>query len=1806
MFDLQDYAAQEPIHESERTIVFRGVRKKDNQRVVLKALRPEYPSPKETARLRREFEITHDLEIASVAKSLDLIRHNNGFILVQEDFGGQSLRMLLQQVKLTLDSFLAVAVQLADALGHLHQKGIIHKDVNPTNIIVNPQTMQVKLIDFGIASLLPKESVVRSNLLEGTLAYISPEQTGRMNRSIDYRTDLYSLGVTLYEMLTTELPFRVKDPVELVHSHIARRPIPPVAVDTMIPRVISDIIMKLLAKTAEERYQSAFGLKADLEKCLRQWQQWGYIESFAPGQADFSDHFQIAEKLYGREKDIKNFLSVFESVMRGRREVMLVTGDPGIGKSSLVHEVQKKLVLERGYFVTGKFDQYQRNIPYSSLIQSFQDLVRQLLTEGEAQLQYWRERLHEALGSNGRVIAEVIPEIELILGEQPPVTQLSPAEAQNRFRLAFQNFTAALPAREHPLIMFLDDLQWADQASLDLLQYLITSSATPYFLNIGAYRDNEVDAAHPLMLAIETIEKAGVTLRRLSVQPLKLNDITELIADSLHCSEDAANPLADLVLGKTGGNPFFVNQFLRSLYEENLLVPDVSQRTWHWDLEQIQRRDITDNVVVLMTNKLKKLRDETQQVLKLAACIGNPFDLQTLTTVREKTPAETSAELSEALSEGLILRVSADLQLIDFDGQELTDAASVEYRFAHDRIQQAAYSLIPIEDKQVVHRRVGELLLRNTPAEKRDQRIFDIVNHLNFGAVATAEEAARIEAAELNLRAGRRAKSSAAYQPAFKYLAAGLECLRADDWEKHYEPALALHVEAAEAAYLSGDFEEMERLADVVLQRAKTIEDRVRIYEVKLHGYIAQARYEDVINLALRVLKLLGEPFPARPKLVHIVFEIVKARLTLSGKRLETVTRLPSMTDPLKLAAMRVMFLLGTAAYFVRPEMAALTALRPLALSFRYGIAPVTASSYVDYGIILCSKLGDIRAGYRAATLGLHLVDVLKAEEFETRATLLFNALIRHWSDHARDSLSTFWATYQKGLDKGDFNFAGLAVYQHLVFSYHCGVSLDQLELERTKCIQALKPLNQKSTSRTVGAMLQTILNFMGRSAEPRLLQGEEFDEVAMMPVLLAENDTIALYDLHLHKGILEYHFGDQGTALQNLVLCRQQLDTLGAIDSAVNNMYDSLARLALCATATRREMWRHMRKVSANQKKLKKWAAHAPMNHQQRYELVEAERARARGRILRAMDFYERAIASARKNEYLQEEALANELAAKFYLARGQDRVAKAHLQEARYLYHRWGAMAKVRLLEEKYGALLESTTARARSKRDDLSTNTTSSTEGALDFLSVLKASQAISGEIDLEKLLAKMIKIVVENAGGQRGCLVLEREGRLVIEAEGGFETDVVTVLQSLPVETSPDRVPAAIVNFVWRTHENVVLNDATQESRFGTDAYIVRYQPKSVLCKPILKQGVLIGVLYLENALTANAFTPDRLEVLDILSSQIAVALENARLYLEMKRLNKDLARAARELEDYSRNLEEKVAQRTEELSARNVELANTLQRLNETQTQLITQAKLASLGQLTAGIAHEIKNPLNFVNNFSELSLELIDEMREGLAKQQGKPDDSQKLVIEELLASLEQNSRKINEHGKRADSIVRSMLQHSRGRSGERHEIDVNAMLDENLGLAYHGMRAQDPEFNVTIERDYDQSVGQITVVTQDVSRVFLNIIANSFHEVRKKRTQAANDFSPMLSVRTKNLGARVEVRIRDNGNGIPEEIRDKVFNPFFTTKAAGEGTGLGLSLSYDIIVKGHGGELTFETREREYTEFIIRLPRNASPEVHT
>jgi len=902
------------------------------------------------------------------------------------------------------------------------------------------------------------------------------------------------------------------------------------------------------------------------------------------------------------------------------------------------------------------------------------------------------------------------------------------------------------------------------------------------------------------------------------------------------------------------------------------------------------------------------------------------------------------------------------------------------------------------------------------------------------------------------------------------------------------------------------------------------------------------------------------------------------------------------MTDVQMMAALKMSIRVGMAAYFENPNLLALTCIKPVRMFLRHGNAPISPLLYTSYGIVLCGVLNEIEAGYRFGKLGLRLAEKFPAAEFKSRHLFVHDCLIRHWKEPVRDTLDSYLDAYKYGLEVGDLEYAGLAILQHLLSSFLAGVELTKLEAGREKYDHAITALRNATYIHVKNMCQQQILNFMGKSEDPLRLLGEVYNEEVSFAEHLKENDHYALYDYYYDRLFLDYIFENPGRALEDAQLAVKYLDAVGTLALTFVNFYESLAALAHAATAPG-ERKRLRRLVKANQKKMKKWAKHAPANHLHQYELVEAERARVQRRQAKAMMFYDQAIAHARENRHLREEALGNELAAKFYLSQGREKIAKTYLREARYLYHKWGAFAKVQQLERKYGELLQEPASAAGFETATTLTRTSTSTgasSGVLDMLSVLKATQAISGEIDLEKLLAKMITIVIENAGAQRGCFLIESEGEWLIEAEGFADQSAPRVLQSQPLGKT---VAAGIVHYVSRIRETVVLGDAAHEGRFTNDAYVQQHRSRSLLCKPVIKQNDLIGILYLENDLSTNVFVPGRIEALEILSAQIAVSLENAQLY--------------KRLEQYNRTLEENVQLRTAELQDKNAELTQTLQRLRETQNQLVTQEKLASLGQLTAGIAHEIKNPLNFVNNFAALSIDLTKELREEIEKIEGgglKIEDGGSWIVDreslanmkEILETLAQNAEKINHHGRRADGIVRSMMQHARGGSGQREPTDINQLLDDAVNLVYHGMRANDTSFNIKIEKDYDETIGKLEVVPQDLSRVFLNLISNACYAGNEKMKATRDSFSPTLSVRTQNLGDKIEIRIRDNGNGIPAEIREKIFNPFFTTKPAGQGTGLGLSISHDIIVQQHRGEIKVETEEGKFTEFVVRLPKNS------
>ena len=1522
MLTISGYLITQELHESNNSLIYRGRRPADNQPVIVKMLKQAYPSPEKVAWFKREYEITRSLRAEGIVEVYSLESDSNRPVIILEDFGGESLKQLMKSQLFPLAEFLPLAIQITDSLSQVHQHQIIHKDINPYNIVLNPITGQIKIIDFGISAVLDRENQTlrNPNVLEGTIAYIAPEQTGRMNRAIDYRSDFYSLGVTFYELLIGQLPFETDDAMEVVHSHLAKLPVPPHTINPDIPQQLSKIVLKLMAKNAEDRYQSAFGLHADLEECYKQWQTLGRIDTFPIGQQDFSDKFQISQRLYGREQEIATLLSAFDRVSgninqaenypaSSRSEMMLVAGYSGIGKSALVQEIYKPITREHGYFISGKFDQFQRDIPYASLVQAFRSLISQLLTESEAEIALWREKLQQALGNNGQLIIDVIPELELIIGLQPALPELAPAEAQNRFNLVFQNFIRVFAQSEHPLALFLDDLQWADGASLKLIQLLMSATDSQYLFVIGAYRDNEVSAAHPLMLTIDEIRQSQGIVNQITLTPLDLHNINQLIADTLKSPLETVTPLAELVLAKTNGNPFFISEFLKSLYSEQLLNFDLSRRNWQWDLPQIQGRNITDNVVELMTGKVQKLEEKTQNVLKLAACIGNQFNLQTLAIVCEKSPRETAADLWQAMAENLILPMSDGYKLIELDVQGLAEEIAVDYKFGHDRIQQAVYFLIPEAEKQAVHWRVGQLLLRNTPTEKQEQKIFEIVNQLNKGRVLINHQTERTELAQLNLTAGKKAKASAAYQSALNYLQVGFNLLGKDSWEQNYNLTLTLYVEAAEAAYLSGDYEQMEQLSEVVRNCAKTVLEKVKVYEVNIRAYANRHKLLEAVKTGQEILEELGISLSENPSPSDIGQALEDTKAAWAEKRIEDLIDLPEMTDPEKLVAIGIITEILHPAYDGFPGLFTLGALEIVKLSVKYGNTPLSAHGYASYATVLCGIMLDIDAGYQFGKLALNLVERFNAKKIKSVVLLFVNYFVVNRKHHLRETLKPFLEGYQIGLETGDLQYAASNAYIYPYHLYMMGKKLVEVESEIAKYSQAIAQIQQKQILNYHCRYWQVVLNLMGRAENPCLLIGEVYNEKKMLPIIVEGKDRFSMCDLHLNKLVLNYLFQNYPQAVENATITEQYLDGIVAMTAvAVFYFYDSLARLAVFPNAPESEQEAILLKVTANQEKMKMWADHAPMNYLHKFYLVEAERDRILGQNTSAREYYDQAISLARENEYLNEEALAYELAARFYLSRQQNHIAAHYFQDAHYTYQQWGATAKVKDLESRYPQFLTVTKFVTKNTTKITSTSGGSSGEG-LDLGTVVKASQAIAGEIMLDKLLAKLMLLAIENAGAQTGFLLLSDKDKLKIEAACGVDKDV-QVLQSLPVNTS-ENLPIAIINYVARTQENVVLNDATHEGIFTNDAYITRTQPKSVLCAPILNQGKLTGILYLENNIAIGAFTSERLEVVKILSSQASISIENALLY---------------------RTLEQKVEERTVQLAQANREITNLNERL----------------------------------------------------------------------------------------------------------------------------------------------------------------------------------------------------------------------------------------------------------------------------------
>jgi predicted ATPase/signal transduction histidine kinase/GAF domain-containing protein len=1950
MNTIPNYTITSTVYEGTRTLVYRAVRNLDQQPVVIKVLRNEYPNFNELLQFRNQYTISKNLDFLGIIKSLELEPSANGYALVMEDFGGVSLSNYLKtsyletssdrnfnHSSISLADFLPIAIQLTDILHYLYQTRIIHKDIKPANILINPTTKQIKLTDFSIASLLPRETqeIQNANTLEGTLAYLSPEQTGRMNRGIDYRSDFYSLGVTFYSLLTGELPFQSNDPLEIVHCHLAQQAAPAQKINPAIPLVLSAIVSKLMAKNAEDRYQSALGIKYDLELCLEQLKATGEVKSFKIGERDISDRFIIPEKLYGREKEVLSLLNAFDRVASGSSELMLVAGFSGIGKTAVVNEVHKPIVRQRGYFIKGKFDQFNRDIPLSAFVQAFRDLMGQLLSEPDEQLAQWQTKILAAMGENGQVLIEVIPELEQIIGKQPPATELSGSVAQNRFNLLFQKFIEVFTTADHPLVMFLDDLQWADSASFQLIKLLMNDNG--YLLMLGAYRDNEVSPVHPFILTVEEIRKAKVIVNTITLTPLDLADTNHLVADTLNCSRELAQPLTELIDRKTQGNPFFTRQFLKALHEDGHIHFDHDLRYWECDIVQANAQALTDDVVEFMTLQLQKLSDKTQQVLKLAACVGNQFDLTTLAIVSEQSPTDAATALWKALQEGLILPASQVYKFFqDTEQSELQSTVNPKYRFLHDRIQQAAYSLIVEEEKKATHLKIGQLLLKSTSPEELEDKIFDIVNHLNDGLELITTGSKKIELANLNLITGRKAKASTAYKTAIKYLNLGIELLPIDRWSSTYDMTFSLYRECAECEYLNGDFDRSKKLFNDALLHSNSEFDRADIYSIEMNLSMTQGdNFKQGIQSGLNGLRILGLDVPDHPEELQVLggaeFQVVQSNLATIN-----ITELfdrPDLEDRAQNLIMLLLVDLWTLAYLdANWYLLNFTVAKIVSLSLEHGNTSLSAFGYVTYGMIIAGS-GNYRDAYELGRLALRLNKKFNKTNLIGKVNNLFCHSINPYKKHFRTNIPFYKESYQNCMKCGDLTYGVWALFFTILTQFEVGENLQTIADEAEKYLGAVQKIGDRNMLYSFLALQRGVWNLQGKTERKYTLNDEIFDETRFLEMCHANNFDHGINWYSYLKAQLLYLYGHYTDALN---ICREAEDkvatNVGFFPVTKYYFYYSLILTKIYPTASESEKSVYWETLQKNQEQIKIWANNCPENFLNQYLLVSAEMARISGRQLEAIDLYEKAIESAKENQFIQNEALANELTAKFWLSQGKEKYAKLHIIAAYYGYQCWGAQRKVEDLEEKYSPLLvpilqqqkialsatetvfstiSLTTSQPASTQ--LSSHNSTSISATLDLTTVLKASQTLSSEIQLNKLLATLLHTVLENAGADKGVLLMPRENQWFVEA-------IATVNQPAQIQSialsSSSEVPQSLINTVKRSREPVVVVNTLTHPTLAMDAYILAQQPKSLLCTPILNQGKLVAILYLENHVTVGAFTSDRLTVINFLCTQAAISLENAQLYQDSQHYSQQLNQSLEELsmvQSSFQNLVDNVPgvvyqyhltsdgilsipymsteclrlyEITPEQAVTNIEfllefvhpeditsyqqsttsatqnltnwdwegriitpsgaikwihgesriqknanadgatvwdglfldisdrkkaelaLQQALTDLQNTQLQMIQSEKMSALGNLVAGVAHEISNPVGFLNGNITPALDYIKDLFGLVDLYQQKypqPDADIQEEIETIdLEYLQEDLPKLISSMKtgvdRIRDISNSLRTFSRADTDRPVACNIHDGIDSTIMILKHRLKGNNNRPEIQVIKEYGD-LPQVECFAGQLNQVFMNILANAIDALEESslgRSFADIKANPnCITITTLVENNRVKIAIADNGKGMSEEVQQKVFDHLFTTKGVGKGTGLGLAIAQQIVVEKHQGKIIVNSEIDVGTEFIVLLP---------
>jgi|GEM_PF-1547635 len=1779
--NVPGYTVQEELLSGPGWRLLRAIRTSDASRMLLKISVDDRTNQDAASLLLGEYALTRQHDSGYILAVKDILRFKDQVVLVYENFTGIPLSRFLESGPLPVHELLQLASGLCEALKAIHHKGFVHGFLHPVSLLVERRLMRLKITNFfltqptGLPGTLPSAI----GTIPGIVSYIAPEQSGRIERTVDHRSDLYTFGTVMYHALTGWPPFRGNDAIEIIYAHLARVPLPPHQIDPQVPEALSRIVMTLLAKEPSDRYQSATLLRDDIQRCQDELAAHGHIGELVLRTGTDNGRFELPLQLVGRDAEMRRLITAYDKCCEGSMSVLLIDGYAGIGKSALVQSLLPIFLRKNGSFIRGKADQMQRDIPYAALSSAIRDFVNQLLMESRSRLEYWQTRFHDYLHPVAGIVTGLVPEMEFFLDARHEVENVPQSEARNRFKEVMRRVFDALASKDHPLVFFLDDLQWVDNETLQLLASILEENTKRHLLFIGALRKHELENTHAAVDFLNLIERMQGYEGTIILSALTLDQVNTLVSAAMHCSPSQSIGLSQILYEKTRGNPFFLKQFLSIVHENGLLVYDADSCHWRWDAERIEHVPSTENVVLLLTQRIQTWPEQSREILSVASCLGNSFALSTIAAVADKNAERIREELTPALEARLLLEVDrgqeAILRLPERNGKETV------FQFLHDRVQQAAYTRITPEQLPAVHLNIARRLVMSLEETERERYAFMLADQFNAGRALIEDVSERRMLARLNFAAGMKASSSVAFTSAVTYFRVALELLD-QQWDEEFELLWEITKHIGRAEYALGNHSSALASFSTLLEHARTAIESAEALAEKVHLMIHVGRYDEALRIGRRGLSLLGYPVPSRIHRANVLLELLRLRFATLGTTPEAMSRRPAMTDVKARMALDLMTRLLTAAYFASSETIGFFILRMMRIVVKHGMIDSAAHVFSQYGLVLGAGLGRHEEALRYAITSVQMIEGTPYPYWKTRVYLTIAAVVNHWTKDARESLDYLRIAREAARECGDPLY-GLYSRQFTVITrFFLGDPVgDMLEVVEPTILYAKE---NDFAFHSMVCYRQTLLDCKGDTINAGEWASSDVDEQEIRTAIEQSGDIASIVNLYILRMLSCFLADrlDEAASMRALAL-RNIEGSMGQLLFVQYHYYAAL--IASERMFSGNDLRAERRVLRKSYRKLGSFARRCAINFSAQADHLEAEACAVGNDRQRSLRLYDQALAASSSRKDALTEAIIARCAARRCRAWGLTSATHAYATRAVHAFNVWGAMRYadacfVEFLEEHETAGDQDTSSYIAPK---LRSNALPHT--AFDLGSLLKAAAAISAVIHLPDLIDRLLRIMVENAGAEQGVLFLELDGDLRTVARRRSDLPETIHYDELPVDETPD-IPRRIIRYVQRTHTQVLLDSAITEEQFSIDADVARRNVLSVLCMPIMYKSSLIGVAYLENNLAQGVFHSGRINFLELLSSQIATALENAKLYTRLEE-----ARTA--LERYSHDLEKKVQERTHDLEQRGNELQQTLNELQRTQAQLIQSEKMASLGELTAGIAHEIQNPLNFIQNFSELCIELTSELLTAC----NSGNIVEKSTWRNDLGSLRDVSGKIHEHGQRIERIVRGMLAHSRTGSQTRAPAQINTLLSEALTLSYRGFRARNESCSVAIETSYDEHIPQINCIAADITRVFLNIMGNALYFMKLKTLASDSSYLPILSVVSECTDTHVVIRIRDNGPGIAEETLTRVFQPFFTTKPTGDGTGLGLSIGYTIIVEGHGGVLSVASKHGDWSEFTIRLP---------